>query len=343
MARLFLLIFLLLLSCKTAESQKTEKKDRFINVSLWKVKEETVDITLPYKGFVSARKDIKLFPEVSGKVLKILKYEGKPVRKGETLAIIDPSTINKEIERIREQIKELRASYRLQKKITERRKKLYERELISLEDYEREKTKLNEIIHRIKVLERELEAKKILYRKHFVKAPFGGVIGERYVNVGDYVSPQKPMFRILSYEPLEFIFKMPAEKVNLKQGQELNIEIEGKLIKGTVFYISPHLDENRQLIVKLRIREKVHPGAFGYAYVPLKKLKAFKIPEDAVILRGSEKIVWKVKKGRVYPVKVEVVKGEEGYVYVVGNLKEGDKIVVENANLLKEGVRVSVK
>ncbi|GAB6065507.1 efflux RND transporter periplasmic adaptor subunit [Aquifex pyrophilus] len=342
MARFLFLFLLLLISCKT-ETKKTEKGERVVKVSLWEVREENVDITLPYKGFVSAQRDIKLFSEVSGKIVKLLKLEGERVKKGEALAVIDTSAIRKEIERIKESIRELEESYKLQRKITERRKRLYERELISLEDYERAQTKLNEIKHKIEALKRELEAKKILYRKHFIKAPFKGIIGERYVNVGDYVSPQKPLFRIISYEPLEFVFKMPEGKASLRKGQELEVEIEGRLIKGFISYISPHLDENRLLTVKLRINEKVSPGTFGYAYVPLKSLKAFKVPEDAVILRGSEKVVWKVEGVRAYPVKVEIVKGVEGYLYVLGDLKEGDKIVVENANLLREGARVSVK
>jgi len=43
------------------------------------------------------------------------------------------------------------------------------------------------------------------------------------------------------------------------------------------------------------------------------------------------------------PVEVKVIKSSRGFLYVVGDLTEGDKVAVTNIHLLREGSKVVVR
>jgi len=67
------------------------------------------------------------------------------------------------------------------------------------------------------------------------------------------------------------------------------------------------------------------------------------VPERAVVLRGTKKIVWKVEGQKVMPVEVQVLGQKDGKAYIKTDLKDGDQIALDNAFLLREGVVVEVK
>ncbi|AAC07317.1 efflux RND transporter periplasmic adaptor subunit [Aquifex aeolicus] len=344
---LYILFLLFLFSCSKTEEKKTPQA-RKIQVSVVEVKREKVVVSVPFKGVLKAVKEAELSSQEPGVLTRLYKREGEYVKKGEVLAQVESNLAKESYRKVLNQLKEVEKQVELQKKIYERRKKLFERELISKEEYEREKYKLEELIQRKKALESELKYFKEKVRRHYVRAPFDGYITERYKNMGDYVTPQTPVFRLINLGELEFSFKVPARYVSLlKKGKELNVELEnGKNVKGRVYFISERGDENNQFLVKLLINNeegKLKAGTFGFAEVPVREVYAFKVPEDAVILQGNKKIIWVLEGNRVRSREVEVIFINGGYAYVEGDLKDGDKVVTENTFLLKEGAEVVVR
>jgi len=343
----FFFIFLSIISCGKEEKFKV-KKEKVIEVSILEVKSEKVVISTHFKGTFRARKDVVLVSQEPGIVVELYKFEGDTVKKGDILAKVDTSVIEKNIEKLKEQFRELKEEYLLQRKIVERRKELFERELIAKEDYERELVKLKTLKARLEALERELDKQRTIYERYYIRAPFNGEIAERYVSEGDYVSPQQKVFRIVATNPLEFVFKMPQKYVSsVEKGKNVKILVEGVgNIEGEVFYISPAADDNTQITVKVLISNKnrrVKPGMYGIVEFPLKKVKAFKVPENSVALMGNKKILWKISGGIASPVQVKVIKSSKGFLYVVGDLKDGDKIAIDNIHLLREGSRAAVR
>jgi len=343
----FLLISLLIISCGKEEKSKV-KKERVIEVSVLEVKSEDVMISTPFTGTFKARKDVFLVSQEPGLIVRLYKFEGDTVKKGDILAKVDTSVIEKIVEKLKEQLRELKEEYLLQKKIVERRKELFERELIAKEDYERELVKLKTLKAKIEALEYELDKQKVIYERYYIKAPFKGEIAERYVSEGDYASPQQKIFRIVATNPLEFVFKIPQKYVgSVEKGKNIKIFVEGiGNMEGKVFYISPIADDNNQITVKLLVsnkKGKVKPGMYGIVEFPLKRIKAFKVPESSVALIGNRKILWKISGDTALPVEVKVIKSSRGFLYVVGDLTEGDKVAVTNIHLLKEGSKVVVR
>jgi membrane fusion protein (multidrug efflux system) len=189
---------------------------------------------------------------------------------------------------------------------------------------------------------------QLMVSKTVLRAPFSGYIAQRFVSVGDYLTPQSQTFRLVSLNPIRMVFQIPQELIAFgKVGKMVDLEVEGVgTLKGKVVFVSPTADQSRLLTLKALVDNRenlIKPGMYALVKLPTQKVSAFVVPERAVVLRGTKKIVWKVEEQKVMPVEVQVLKQEGGKAYIKADLKDGDQIALDNAFLLREGVAVEIK
>jgi len=349
MKRLFIFftVLLLLISCSREKVEKKSEK-RLITVSVIVLKKEKISLEYRVKGFFETPKDVVLRPEVSGLVKEVFVKEGEFVKKGHPLLKVDDRELKAQLRELRAKLEEAKINYEYQKDLVNRRKKLLEKELIAREQYKAELSKLKALEKQIESLEASLKLVSIRLGKTTLRAPFEGYIAERYVSEGDYVTPQSQTFRLISLNPLYFTFKIPQEHVNyVTKGENVRVEVpQVGTVEGKVFYISPYADSTRQILVKAYVSNEnntLKPGMYGIAKIETKKVEAFRVPERAVVLSGNRKVVWVLKGEEVRAKEVSILKEEGGYLYVKGNLREGEKVVVDNAYALREGMKVRVR
>lgn len=344
---LFLLI--LLFNCKSSEETPTKTEgEKVIKVSVITPKIEKVKIYYTVKGSFEAINNAILKPEVSGIVEKIFTDEGKFVKRGEKLLKIEDKFLKLELKRLEASYRKLLADLEYYRTFYERRKKLYERELIAREAYEEAKKRLKTYEEEAKALKAQIENVKLKIEKSLVRAPFNGYVAKRFVSEGDYVNPSTKLFQIVSLNPIRLSFSVPQEYLpKIKKGVPILAEVEGVgTLTGKVSFISPVLSEDRTLAVKADFpnpKGRIKPGMYALVKILVGEKEAFKLPEKAITLMGNKKVVWKVENGRALPVEVKLLKVEGAFAYVIGNLKEGDKIAVENVHLLRPNAKVSLK
>ncbi len=342
---LILALFLFLaLSCGSDHRRAETPKERTVEVRTIQV--EPVDYTLRYEtnGYLEAIEKVQVRPLVSGRVKEILIEEGSFVRKGTALLKIEDRDYRTLYREALWKLKEAEESYRNQLQIYQRRKRLYEKELISKEEFEEAKTKLETLRAKIESLKAVVRKRRIDLDRTRLRAPFDGYVVRRLVSVGELVGPSTVCYEMVREDPLWFVFKVPQELATyIKKGAPVEILVEGKKLRSRVGYVSPSVDENRMITVKAQVRNtdgELRPGMYGRARFGYRKVKAFIIPEQAVQLFKGQSFLWIVKDSRAVRVPVRVVGHEEGTLIVLGDLKRGDKVVVENLMFLKEGLRV---
>ncbi|SHK56623.1 efflux RND transporter periplasmic adaptor subunit [Thermocrinis minervae] len=344
---LFLIVVLLLGSCQKKEEVKQVKKA--VTVSVYTVRSEPVEVSYQQKAYLEAVKDVYVKPEVSGRILKLYVDEGSFVKAGQPLLAIDPSDYQNTLSQLNAQLSQAMANYQNQKAIVERRKFLYDKELISKEDYENALTQLKVYEDTIKSIRAQLNNAKLMLSRTQVKAPFSGFIAQRLVNVGDYVTPASQTFRLVTLNPIRIVFQVPQEIYPyVKEGSVVEVDVEGiGKYKAKVYFVSPAADQSRQLTVKAQMENpegKLKPGMYAQVQIPLEQRIAFKVPEKSLVLFGNRYILWKVENSKAKMVPVtRIVKQEEGYAYVEAPLKDSDSIVTDNAYMLQEGVQVEVR
>ena len=126
-----------------------------------------------------------------------------------------------------------------------------------------------------------------------VRAPFDGVVGERLVSVGDYVTRGTKVASVMRVSPLRLELTVPAQYVTaVAVGSAVSLEVDampGETFVGQVRFVSPALrSDTRALVVEAVVDNadgRLKPGLFATARIEqAAKTPALLVPAH----RGSE-------------------------------------------------------
>ncbi len=184
-----------------------------------------------------------------------------------------------------------------------------------------------------------------------VKAPFDGVITLRNVDVGALVNAGSTMlFRIAQTGTLRIYVNVPqsnASHVRTGQAARLSVpNLPGREFNGTVARSASALDpSSRTLLVEVHVPNPdgaLLPGM--YARVDLISATAnapLRIPSEALIVRGEGTQAAVIRDGgTVHLQKIEVGRDYGDHLEVLGGLHEGDMIIANPGDVVREGLQV---
>ncbi len=184
-----------------------------------------------------------------------------------------------------------------------------------------------------------------------VKAPFDGVITLRNVDVGALVnSGATLLYRIAQISTLRTYLNVPqAYASDVRTGQPARLSasnLPGRQFTGTVARTASALDPaSRTLLVEVHV-----PNADGALlpgmYVRVELIGArtnapLQIPSDALIVRGEGTEVALLRDGRtIHLQKIEVGRDYGDSLEVTGGLAEGQTIIANPGDVVREGLQV---
>src|SRR5437879_10755878 len=134
---------------------------------------DTVRDEIAATGQIEAVQSIDLHPEVEGRITDILIREGQEVEKGTPLFKVDDA-------QLRAQAAQLEAQRDLAQQDLARVKQLEQQNASSAADLERADATARSA-------QAQYDQARIKLERTSVRAPFAGVVGQRYVSLGDYV------------------------------------------------------------------------------------------------------------------------------------------------------------
>ena len=349
-----------------------EKKEEVVEEVIRPVKTMTVtDIGdssgLTYPGTVRASQRVDLaFKEIGGRLIElpIEGREGQEVKQEELLARIDPKDFETSLRNVEGRLKETQAALQLAKSEYARVKRIQDKDpgAVSGADIDRKRENVNATEGRVRSLRAEVEDAKNKLSYTYLKAPFTGLIANRYVDNFQNIKPKQPILRLEDISSVEILVGLPERVVSLAEATE-----EDDLVKSFAqFPAAP----NRQFELKLKeYATRADPATQTYQVV-----LQMKQPEDINILPGmtatvtitvgggstSEKLViipaiavlaepsgnsfvWVVDTEeltvRKQEVKVGGISGSEN-IDVLEGLNGGETIAVAGILKLQEGMRV---
>ncbi len=350
-AKNLLIIFILVvvvfsLACKGGKrfekekrgEKSRDKKKTAIPVRVEKLKKGDISSFVLSSSTIQAEYSVDVVVETSGIVEKIFFDEGEIVKKGDVLAVVnyEELKLNKDKRYM---------AYLDAKKKFERTKSLFEKKLVSKEDYDKAEFTL-------KQSEIDYKDAKVKFEKSMIKAPFDGVITERYITVGQYVSPSQKAFSIVNTKILKAIVYIPEENVSkLKKNQKVMLESDtiNKSFEGKVEKISSIVDpESGTVKVTVRVKpdRDIRPGMFvNVKIITDTKHKVLLVPKKAVIYQNDRKYVFVLDKKSKKVKKIELKTGYESKDYfecLNTELNENSLVVIAGQNTLKDGDKVRV-
>jgi RND family efflux transporter MFP subunit len=245
----------------------------------------------------------------------------------------------------------------------DRAKKLYDDRVVSGSEFDQRRTQL-EVARRqydvaqnsARQLYRQLEAARArlkLARKVLadtvVRAPFAGVVVQRQVSIGDFVTRGTKVATVVKTNPLRVELTVPEQSVSaVRPGQLLELEVDaypGRRFAGQVRYISPSLRaDQRALTIEAVVPNPdgvLKPGLFATAAIQESgKDRALFVPSAAVRnLEGSNR-VYVVKGDRVEERMVTIGQVVGQKTEIVNGVAEGDEVAQTNLDRLADGARV---
>ncbi len=287
-------------------------------------------------GRIEAIQQVDLRPDEEGRITELLFREGQYVQQGTPLVRIDDAMPRAQAERAR-------AERDLASQQLARVRRLREQNAATPADLERAEAAARSAEAALNVLELQIE-------RSTVKAPFSGVVGQRFVSAGDYVTRSTPLLTLQTVDPQRAVIEVPERHAeSLKRGQvvEFNVAAEpGRIFKAEVDFIDPIVQEtSRTIVVKGRARNPdgvLKPGMFIEARLATAtRSDAVVVPEDAIQPLRTANIVWAVVDGKASRRVVQLGTRSQGIVEVLSGVEPGELVVVGGLERMAEGMPLS--
>jgi RND family efflux transporter MFP subunit len=185
-----------------------------------------------------------------------------------------------------------------------------------------------------------------------VRAPFGGLVAERAVSVGDYVTKGARVATVVSIDPLRVELTVPEQAISqIKIGQPVRLTVDaypGEEFTATVRFVSPSVRvDQRALTVEAIAPNKdgrLKPGLFATALIQQgSPAPAILVAETAVETVAGTSRVYVVKDGKAEERIVTLGEKLTGRVEVTSGLTKGDTIVAEPRGRVVDGMAVRTK
>ena len=182
-----------------------------------------------------------------------------------------------------------------------------------------------------------------------VRAPFAGLVAERAVSVGDYVTKGTRVATVVSIDPLRVELTVPEQAVaHVQVGQQVRLTVDaypGEEFAAVVRFISPSLRVDQRALTVEAVAPnsdgRLKPGLFVTALIRQGSAEpALTVPDTAVETVSGTSRVYVVKDGRSDERIVTLGEKIEGQVEITSGLSKGELIVAEPRGRITDGMAV---
>ncbi len=322
----FLIAFLVTVS--TASLAETE------NWSL--VTRESLDESVRLDGVIEAVQRSTVSAQTSGTVLELPYDVDDAVEEGELIVRLEDSEQRARVSQAESAQAEALANLEDARQRFERVERLFEQNVASRSDFDQARNSLSAAEARIARARAELdEAQKQLdYTR--VLAPFGGIVVERHVEIGESVNPGQPLMTGLSLEQLRVVVSVPQRYAEqLRRDQRATVTLnDGRVLKTGRMTFYPYADPGTHSFrLRLQLEEpdaSLFPGMLVRVGIPVGEREALWIPSSSLVQRGELRAVYVLDdsdRRRLRQVRTGVQ--HDGKLEVLSGLSEGERIITE--------------
>ena len=335
-------------------------------VEVESVKVKDVEVYGDYVGRIQAQQFVEIRARVEGYLETMLFEEGRFIRKGQTLFIIDPTLYRANVEKAKAQLNKATASMEKAKSDLERIRPLYEQNAASRLDLDNATAAYEGAKADVIVSEAELTQAELTLSYTSVTSPISGYISERNVDIGTLVGPggKSLLATIVKSDTVRINFSMTAldylksksRNVNLGQRDEsrswdpyVTVTLpDGSVYpeRGLVDFADPKIDPKTgtfQVRAEMANPDNtLLPGEFTRVKLLMDvRENAIVVPTKAIEIEKGGAYVYVVKPNDVVERRfVETGPEVDSSTIVERGLAAGESIIVEGYNKVKHGMRV---
>lgn len=306
--------------------------------------------TLP--GELVAYQQVDIYAKNSSFVKALYADVGSQVSTGQLLAQMEAPELNSQLAGAQSRLKSQEAIYIASKANYDR---LYETSqtpgTVSQNDLDQALAKKNSDFAQLESVKQALNEVSATKDYLAIKAPFGGVISARNINVGAYVGPsgkgsELPMFTLQQQSRLRLVVSVPEDFTSfLTSGSKVNFTVRAlpnEKFTATVSRLAGALDSKlRSERVEMDVyndNKKLLPGMVGEVTLPTPaKDSTLIIPKTALVNSTEKVFVIRVNNSKAEWVDVKPGREAAGRIEVYGNLNPGDTLVLTGSDEIRNG------
>jgi multidrug efflux system membrane fusion protein len=304
----------------------------------------TVESWIP--GSIVSRSDARIASVIAGRVVWIAEV-GTRVGQGEAIARLEDTVLRLRVDDLRAQVARARAQHDFSSSQLERFNRLAVTQVLSasqLEDARAQREMSHDDLARA---EAQLRQAQYEIAQSVIRAPFAGVVSERFIQRGEYLQVGAATVRLVNITDIEARATAAlALAANVHPGQSVTVRDHGVTRSGKVRTVVPVGDErSRQFEVRVTL-----PGPQWLVGTPVEvslpataTRTAVTVPRDALVIRQNHSYVLRVTRSNtVEELDVTPGAGMADSVEVSGPLAPGDRLVVRGGERLAAGQAVRV-
>lgn len=313
---------------------------------------QTITREITATGTLAARRDIPVgVVGEGGQVVSVLTDEGRWVKKGQTLVVVDRQVQNAQLGVLNAQVKSAESDLRLAENELARAAALVDRGFISKADVDRKRAARDAAAARLQASRASVVESQTRTARLDIRAPVSGYVLQRNVEVGQVISAGSPaLFRIAEGGEMELQAQLSEDDLaRVSVGVAATVTPVGTetQLNGQIWQIAPIIDaQSRQGIARIALpySEQLRPGGFANTVIRAGAITAPMLPESAIMNDDKGSYVYIVGNGN----KVErrdVVQGlvTDNGVAIQSGLRGDELIVLRAGGFLNPGEVVKPK
>ncbi len=311
-------------------------------------------------GTVTPLATVTVRTQINGQLVQIAFKEGQEVSKGDFLAEIDPRPYQAALDSAQGQLLRDQAQLDNAKRDLARYTKLVAENSIAQQQRDTQEELVKQLTGTVATDQAQLDNAKLNLGYCRIVAPVSGRVGLRQVDQGNYVqvSDASGLVVITQLKPISVIFSLPEDSLRailkrVNAGATLQVtafDRSGKntLAQGTLSTLDNQIDTTTDTF-KLRAQfdnadESLFPNQFVNVELLIDTLQGATLVPTAAIQRGAPgTFVYVVKPdGTVAVQKVTLGPRSGENVAVTQGISTGDRVVVDGADKLRDGAKVTL-
>ena len=314
--------------------------------------EQPMPTFLTVTGSLISNRQSEVAAGTSGKVLKTFVERGSLVPANALLVQLDARSLSHQAEESQANLEVAKRQRVLADSECERSDRLLKSGAVSQDDFDKAKANCESARFQATAAEARAEQALVGVNDSQIRAPFAGLIAERYINVGEYVQPPTKVVDLVELDPLRLELSVPEASLQLvKEGMAVVFSTAtdpGTIFQGTVRYIGPSVRAaSRDLVVEAVVPNPDHrlrPGQFVAARLVLGDKPLPTIPEAAIHPEGTLRRIYVLYSSdggnRLEERLVELGEARDQQVSIVRGLRAGEKVVTKADGDLRDGAKV---
>jgi multidrug efflux system membrane fusion protein len=329
-------------------------------VALAEAQQGDMPVTINGLGTVTPLAMVTVRTQIGGQLIQLGFQEGQEVNQGDFLAQIDPRPYQAALDQAQGQLLRDQAQLANARRDLARFNRLVAENSIAQQQRDTQDALVHQLEGTVATDQALVESAKVNLGYCRIVAPVSGRVGLRQVDVGNYVQVSDPngIVVITQVKPISAIFSLPEDNIpaimkRLSAGATLPVVAYDRsgvnqLATGRLVTVDNQIDPTTGT-VKLRAQfdnadEVLFPNQFVNVQLLVDTLKGATLVPTSAIQRGAPgTFVYVVKPddtATVQPVKLGPDDGKN--VTILSGLDPGAKVVVDGADKLREGAKVTL-